>query len=72
MADPFSNPEGRYVVQPAETSADTLQLTARTATDVVTAATSAVAFTSGSLCTKMILIVVNGTTYYVPASTVAW
>ena len=72
MADPFSNPEGRYVVQPAETSADTLQITALSAANVAVSATSAVAFTSASLSRVMVKVTINGTVYYIPASTVAW
>lgn len=72
MADPFSNPEGRYVVQPAETSADTIQVTARTASNVVAAATSAASFLSGSVVTHRVAVVINGTTYYLGASTTAW
>lgn len=77
MADPFSNPEGRYVVQPAETSADTFQLTAVSGANVVTSATSAAVFVagaSGAACLARVLlkVTVNGTVYYVPCSTVAW
>ena len=72
MADPLSNSDGRYVVQPAETSADTFQLTALSAANVITAATSAVSFTSGSLSTHMLKVTVNGTVYYIAASTAAW
>lgn len=72
MADPLTNADGRYVIQPAETSADTLQLTARTASDVIVAATSAVSFTSASLSTLILKVTVNGTVYYIPASSVSW
>jgi len=72
MADAFSNPNNRFVVQPAETSADTLQVTALSAANIVTSATSAVSFTSASLSRVMLKVTVNGTVYYVPCSTVAW
>ena len=72
MADPFSNPNNRFVVQPAETSADTLQLTARTATNVITDASAAANFHSAGKATKIIAVAINGTTYYVPASTTTW
>ncbi len=77
MADAFSNPNNRFVVQPAETSADTLQLTARTVTNVAVSATSAATFVAGvsgaaCLARVMIPVTINGTVYYIPASTVAW
>lgn len=72
MADPFSNPNSRFVIQPAETSADTWQLTARTATSVVNTASAAADFHSAGKATRMITIVVNGTTLYIPASTTTW
>lgn len=72
MADPIWNSTNRFVTEPAETSADTFQLTARTTADVIVAATSAVAFTSGSLSTLILKVTVNGTEYYIPASSTAW
>lgn len=72
MADPLTNADGRYVIQPAETSADTWQMTARTATNLVVSATSAVAFTSASLSRNILTVVVNGTTYYIPCATSTW
>lgn len=76
-ADPFSNPDSRFVVQPAETSADTIQVTARTATDVVVSAASGAMFVAGAsgaacLARNYITVVINGVTYYVPASTTTW
>lgn len=77
MADPVTNADGRYVIQPAETSADTLQVTARTATNVMVSAASAATFVAGvsgaaCLARNILTVVVNGTTYYVPASTTTW
>lgn len=72
MADPVTNADGRYVIQPAETSADTLQVTARTATNIVVSATAGIQFASASLARNIITMVINGVTYYVPASTSTW
>jgi len=77
MADPFSNPDSRYVVQPAETSADTFQLTAVSGANVAISATSAAVFVAGAsgaacLARVMLKVTINGVVHYVPCSTVAW
>ena len=72
MADPYSNPQNRFVTQPAETSADNLRLEARTLGNLLSSASTAADFHSAGKATKMLVVVVNGTTYYVPASTTVW
>lgn len=68
MANPIWNGDNRFVVQPAETSADTLQITANTLADVLVTASSAAAFSA----TRYIPITINGTVYYIAAAAAAW
>ena len=77
MADPYSNPTSRFVTQPAETSADTFQITSLSGANLVESAASAAIFVAGAsgaacLARVMLKITVNGVVHYVPCSTVVW
>ena len=68
----YSALSGTFMPQPIETASDQIIIVASSANNIVVSATSAVAFTSASLCRNIVTVVVNGTTYYIPASTSTW
>lgn len=65
------------VLQPNAQANDLLVISATTASDVVYSAASGAMFVAGAsgaacLARNIVVVKINGTTYYIPASTVVW
>lgn len=68
----YSALSGTFIPQPIETATDQIIIVASSANNIVVSATAGTQFTSASLSRNIITMVINGTTYYIPASTTVW
>lgn len=68
----YSALSGTFIPQPIETATDQIIIVASSANNIVVSATAGIQFASASLARNIITMVINGVTYYVPASTSTW